>query len=139
MPYKGSYQLVFDSDAKEFGGSGTALKAVKAEEYGMHGFEQSVVLTLPPLSVQYYRLKKRNARKADPEPAAEEKPKKSRAKKAAAKPAAAEKPKKPRAEKAAAKPAADKPKKPRAEKAAKPAGKEKAKTRQSKKATDEKA
>ncbi len=55
VPYEGTYTLVFDSDAVEFGGSGVALKKVKAEEEPMHGFDLSISLTLPPLSVQYFR------------------------------------------------------------------------------------
>ena len=102
VPFKGTYQLVFDSDAKEFGGSGTVPKSVQAEEYGMHGFDQSVVLTLPPLSVQYYKLKKKNTRKKDAESVTAEQPKKARAKKPAA--SAAEQPKSTRTKKAAEKP-----------------------------------
>ncbi|MBQ5334392.1 MAG: 1,4-alpha-glucan branching protein GlgB [Oscillospiraceae bacterium] len=140
IPFTGTYQLVFDSDAKEYGGSGTAPKSVRAEEYGMHGFEQSVVLTLPPLSVQYYRLKKKNARK-ETEPAAAEKPKKPRAKKA---PASAEKTGKAPAKKQAAADTAvkpempaieEKPKKTRTKKTAdKPAAAEKPKRGRTKKA-----
>ena len=64
VPCEGTYSLVFDSDDVKFGGSGTALKKVKTEEYTMHGFEQSVTLTLPPLSVQYYRYTPRKPRAA---------------------------------------------------------------------------
>ena len=124
VPYTGTYTLVFDTDAKEFGGSGEALKKVESEEFGMHGFDQSIALTLPPLSVQYFKLvpKKKHAKT---EPAAEEKPKKSRAKKAKAEDAApaaetvTEAPKKrgrkPKAEADAA--ADEKPKKSRTKKA----------------------
>ncbi len=142
VPHEGTYTLVFDSDATAFGGSGTASKKVKSEEVGMHGFEQSVELTLPPLSVQYYRLapKKTRAKKADAaEPVKEEKPKKTRAKKAdAAEPVKEEKPKKTRAKKAdAAEPVkAEKPKKTRAKKAdaAEPVKAEKPKKTRAKKA-----
>ena len=130
VPYAGTYTLVFDSDAEAFGGSGTALKKVRSEEFPMHGFDQSIALTLPPLSVQYFRYTppKSCAKKTD-EPAAAEKPKRTRTKKAAAaevkpaEPVAAEKPKRTRTKKAAAaeaKPAepvaAEKPKAKRASK-----------------------
>jgi 1,4-alpha-glucan branching enzyme len=129
VPYAGTYTLVFDTDAEAFGGSGAALKKVDSDDFGMHGFDQSVALTLPPLSVQYYKFtpkKKRAAKKQDDQPA-EEKPKRTRAKKAApaenAAPAPAvteEKPKRTRAKKAA--PAEDsaevKPKKSRTRKKA---------------------
>lgn len=62
VPYAGTYQLVFDSDAVQFGGSGAAKKRVKSEKLPMHGLEQSVALTLPPLSVQYYRYVPRKPR-----------------------------------------------------------------------------
>ncbi len=132
VPYAGTYTLVFDSDAEAFGGSGTALKKVRSEEFPMHGFDQSIALTLPPLSVQYFRYTppKSRTKKTD-EPAAAEKPKRTRTKKAAAaeakpaEPVAAEKPKRTRAKKAAAaeaKPAepvaAGKPKRTRTKKAA---------------------
>ena len=75
VPYAGTYTLVFDSDAESFGGSGTALKKVQSEEVPMHGFDQSAALTLPPLSVQYYRYtpKKARTKKAETEPVKEEK------------------------------------------------------------------
>ncbi len=61
VPTAGTYQLVFDSDDIQFGGQGFALPKVKAEEIPMHGLDYSVSLTLPPLSVQYYRLPKKRA------------------------------------------------------------------------------
>ncbi len=86
VPYEGTYTLVFDSDAVAFGGSGRALKKVKSDEYGMHGFDQSIELTLPPLSVQYYKLTPKKTRAKKDETPAEtvtaEKPKRTRAKKA---------------------------------------------------------
>ncbi len=130
VPYEGTYTLIFDSDAAAFGGSGTAAKTVKSSYFSMHGFDQSISLTLPPLSVQYYKLKPKNtrAKKADApaEIPAEEKPKRTRAKKADA-PAeipAEEKPKRTRAKKAdtpAEIPAEEKPKRTRAKKADAPA------------------
>ena len=124
VPYAGTYTLVFDSDSPQFGGSGTALKKVESQEFGMHGFDQSIALTLPPLSVQYFRYtpKKTRAKKtAGAAPSAAEKPKRTRAKKAEPKAeAAAEKPKRTRAKKAEpkAEAAAEKPKRTRAKKPA---------------------
>ncbi|MBR6760537.1 MAG: 1,4-alpha-glucan branching protein GlgB [Oscillospiraceae bacterium] len=62
VPYAGTYRLVMDSDAAEFGGSGAALTSVRTKKLPMHGFDQSVALTLPPLSVQYYRCTPRKKR-----------------------------------------------------------------------------
>ncbi|MCQ2416560.1 MAG: 1,4-alpha-glucan branching protein GlgB [Oscillospiraceae bacterium] len=113
VPYEGTYSLVLDSDAKEFGGSGMALKQVKSEEFGMHGLEQSVELTLPPLSVQYYKLTPKKTRAKKTVESKEEKPKKTRkaADAAPAEAVTAEKPKrtrKPKAETTAAKEASKK-------------------------------
>ncbi len=55
VPESGTYTMVFDSDALCFGGSGEALKKIRTKEDPMHGFDRSIALTLPPLSVQYYR------------------------------------------------------------------------------------
>ncbi|MBQ7726443.1 MAG: 1,4-alpha-glucan branching protein GlgB [Clostridia bacterium] len=57
VPKKGSYRRVFCSDAVSFGGH-TELKRAgqKSEAIPMHGFEQSISLDLPPLSVSYYRI-----------------------------------------------------------------------------------
>ena len=130
VPYEGTYTLAFDSDAVAFGGSGRALKKVKSDEYGMHGFDQSIELTLPPLSVQYYKLTPKKTRAKKDETPAEtvtaEKPKRTRAKKAdaPAETVTAEKPKRTRAKKADA-PAEtvteEKPKRTRAKKADAPA------------------
>ncbi len=53
VPESGKYKLVFDSDAVEFGGSGMASKTYKTMDIQMHGYDQSISLTLPPLTVLY--------------------------------------------------------------------------------------
>ena len=45
------FREVFSTDAARFGGGGAENGTVLAEEIPMHGFERSVSLTLPPLSV----------------------------------------------------------------------------------------
>ncbi|MDO5560484.1 MAG: 1,4-alpha-glucan branching protein GlgB [Oscillospiraceae bacterium] len=55
VPKAGKYKLVFDSDAEKFGGSGTALKEYRSTNIQMHGYDQSISLTLPPLSVLYLK------------------------------------------------------------------------------------
>ncbi len=57
MPKAGWYSLVFNSDAKEYGGFGVPVKGFRTKKEGMHGLENSAALTLPPLSVQVYKLK----------------------------------------------------------------------------------
>ncbi len=54
VPRKGEWRPVLSSDSLKYGGSGTRLKKVKTKDVGMHGFEQSVSITVPPLSTVYY-------------------------------------------------------------------------------------
>lgn len=52
-------KLVFSTDAVEFGGSGAPVASeIASEEIPMHGYEHSVVLTIPPLSVMYFVAEK---------------------------------------------------------------------------------
>ena len=73
VPYKGRYKLVFNTDAEEFGGSGVTEKSFKSENEGMHGHDQSISMTLAPLSVIYLKyapVKKRTPKeKTEPESA----------------------------------------------------------------------
>ncbi len=93
VPYPGYYQQVFSSDDKEFGGTGVDNGKVEVSENGMHGYDHSISLRIPPLSVMYFKhvpekKKKAPANKADGEkkPAAKKAPaKKTGTKKAAAK------------------------------------------------------
>ncbi len=56
---KGIYDVVFNSDSKEFGGKGTSKKRVyRTKKQAMHGMEQSIDLTLPPLSTIYLKHRK---------------------------------------------------------------------------------
>ena len=76
VPYKGSYKLLFNSDATEFGGSGAAEKVVKSEAVPMHGFDNSIALTLAPLSTMFFKpvpYKKRGSTKKSAPPKAAQK------------------------------------------------------------------
>jgi 1,4-alpha-glucan branching enzyme len=56
VPYEGTYEQFFSSDDANFGGSGLIdNKKLKSENYGMHGYEQSIVLKIPALSVLYFK------------------------------------------------------------------------------------
>ncbi len=55
VPFEGDYEVVFNSDAPEFGGSGITAKKTKSESYMMHGFDDSISLDLAPLSVIYLK------------------------------------------------------------------------------------
>ena len=60
--------MLFNSDAPEFGGKGLSAKSYKSEDIAMHGFDDSISLTLAPLSVMYLKAapaRKKAAAKAD--------------------------------------------------------------------------
>ena len=150
-PVSGTYKEILNSDDAEFGGSGAVHnKAVRTKKKPLHGFEQSITITLPPMSTLYFEVPaKRSPRKKAEDKAAEkaekttakkttrttkakaekpagEKPKKTVKKTAKAEAAAEQKTpakrgRKPKAETAAeAEPAAKPARKPRTKKAAAP-------------------
>ncbi len=54
VPSKGRYREILNTDARDYGGSGMGnLGVVDVQPVPAHGFDQSIVLTLPPLSVLY--------------------------------------------------------------------------------------
>ena len=57
VPKKGSYKRIFCSDSKSFGGvtEDTAV-SYKSEKIPMHGYEDSVSLDIPAMSVSFYRV-----------------------------------------------------------------------------------
>ena len=76
VPQKGRYKLVFNTDAAEFGGTGVTEKSFKTSHYAMHGFEESISMTLAPLSVIYLKfapVKKRAPKASDEEKVSAEK------------------------------------------------------------------
>jgi 1,4-alpha-glucan branching enzyme len=57
LPAAGSWTEIFNSDARDYGGSGLGnLGAVAAEAHPSHGFPASAEVTIPPLSTLYFRL-----------------------------------------------------------------------------------
>ena len=55
---KGAYDVVFNSDNKEFGGKGISKKRVyRTKKQPMHGMDQSIDMTLPPLSTIYLKYR----------------------------------------------------------------------------------
>lgn len=59
VPKYGLYDEVFNSDEERFGGSGVVNgNNMKTEVMKIHGFDQGLSLTLPPLSVIYLRCAK---------------------------------------------------------------------------------
>ena len=86
VPNAGSYKEVLNSDDPKYGGSGVTNGTVRSRKGAMHGFEQHVSLTLPPLSTLYFSVPAPRKKAAKPAAA------KADAKKTAAKKTAAKKP-----------------------------------------------
>ena len=59
VPVHGWYEEIFSTDDSAYGGGGVRNGAVRSVCEPMHGLEQSVEVTLPPLSIQFYKLKRR--------------------------------------------------------------------------------
>ena len=51
VPKKRAYKLVLNSDDPKYGGSGFELSSFKISKTASHGFDQSISVSLPPLSV----------------------------------------------------------------------------------------
>ena len=59
VPESDGYELVFNSDAKKFGGTGEKIKKTyKTIDGEMHGYKQYIELTLPPMTTLYFKQKK---------------------------------------------------------------------------------
>ena len=68
VPNPGSYKEILNSDDKKYGGSGVTNGTVKSEKGPMHGFDQHISLTLPPMSTLYLSVpaaRKPRTKKAD--------------------------------------------------------------------------
>ena len=89
-PVAGSYKELLNSDDAAFGGSGLHHnKNVRSKKVPMHGFDQSITITLPPLSAVYFEVPAPRA--AQPKAAADKAETKTTAKKTATRKAAREK------------------------------------------------
>ncbi len=58
VPTYGVYREVFNTDDVAFGGTGVTNGSKETDLEPMHGFKQSLELTVPPLSVMYIQLEK---------------------------------------------------------------------------------
>lgn len=64
VPVSGTYKELLNSDDAAFGGSGAVHnKAQRSKKKPMHGFEQSITLTLPPMSTLYFEVPVKRAAK----------------------------------------------------------------------------
>ena len=67
VPFQGTYAEIFSSDQAEFGGSGiTNGNDIRSNAKPMHGFEQSIELTLPPLSVIFLKCRRKAKKTVKP-------------------------------------------------------------------------
>ena len=57
VPIDGTYKCVFSSDKASYGGKSARLASVKSKKIPMHGYEQSIELTIPAMSTSYYIIK----------------------------------------------------------------------------------
>ena len=56
VPEEGVYKEVFNTDDKRFGGSGIGNKGdLVSDEKPMHGFDNSISFTIPPMSVMFFK------------------------------------------------------------------------------------
>ena len=84
VPNAGQYKEVLNSDDAKYGGSGVTNGTVRSKKGAMHGFEQHVTLTLPPLSTLYLSVpapRKKAAKPAEAKPEARKTAKKAPARK----------------------------------------------------------
>jgi 1,4-alpha-glucan branching enzyme len=57
VPFEGNYQEVFNSDSVKYGGTGAGNEGlIRSEEIPMHGYPQSVSLTVPPMACIYFKF-----------------------------------------------------------------------------------
>lgn len=70
VPEDGSYKIIFNSDDEKYGGDGILenkkITAFEAEDEPMHGFDQSINMYIPALSVIY--LERKPSKKTKPTP-----------------------------------------------------------------------
>ncbi|MCM1023205.1 MAG: 1,4-alpha-glucan branching protein GlgB [Prevotella sp.] len=67
VPCEGVYEQVLSSDDVKYGGTGLVQNGkLKSEDYAMHGYEQSIVMDIPAMSVMYFTVapRKKRAEKA---------------------------------------------------------------------------
>ena len=91
VPAAGTYRELLSSDDEAYGGGGVHNKPLRSHKKPMHGFDQSISVTLPPLSTVYFSVPQPKEAK----PAAKKPAKKTAAKKPAAKKPTAKKAAKP--------------------------------------------
>ncbi|MFI3168358.1 MAG: 1,4-alpha-glucan branching protein GlgB [Faecalibacterium sp.] len=57
VPVKGTYKEILNSDDAAFGGSGTVHNtSIRTKKTPLHGYENSIEITLPPMSTLYFSV-----------------------------------------------------------------------------------
>jgi 1,4-alpha-glucan branching enzyme len=62
VPEKGTYYEVFNSASEKYGGEGITNISVKAEPIPMHGYDYSIEIKIPSLSVMFFKKRKTASR-----------------------------------------------------------------------------
>ena len=82
VPYVGWYKELLSSDDVKYGGKGVHNKTLRSKKGKLHGFENTISLTIPPMSTVYFKVpapkaekpettrRKSTAEKAEKKPAA---------------------------------------------------------------------
>ncbi len=65
MPHPSRIHCIFSSDDLLFGGEGTKLKSATTKALPSHGFDQSLIVTVAPMSAAYYNVKHLEIQKGD--------------------------------------------------------------------------
>ena len=69
VPFKGSYKRIFCSDDVKFGGSTESIKiGFKSEKIAFHGYDYSVKLDIPAMSVSFFTSPVKRAKKNNSKP-----------------------------------------------------------------------
>ena len=63
VPVAGNYKKLFSSADIKYGGAGGVADAYKSEDTAMHGYNNSISLDIPGLSVTYYKVPKKRKTK----------------------------------------------------------------------------
>ncbi len=59
VPFQGQYREIFNSDLEKYGGSGIVNEnPIESKKEELHGFSQSIKVTVPPLAAVYLKLEK---------------------------------------------------------------------------------
>ncbi len=63
VPFQGIYTQKFSTDAEQYGGHGVENGMVKSEPVPMHGCENSICITVPPMSATFFSCRKSMSKK----------------------------------------------------------------------------